>query len=269
MSSYFKKNVHNTIVEILLTKFLPYRELTLVDNANIDSSIIEEMREMQELQEMQETQETQEVGNKSSPRSKKIGDFNDMVVNNIKNAGFIQIDAMRTVPRGERNLVVFLILSDDDEKKKKNKNIKKIIDTYTLDKDNNLDEFIIITEKSEFLKSAFIKLMTELKMNEISKDFKGEKAIYNAYPYHNFLVDIPNHISVPRHRIMQDQEIQDNLFSEYIKANDIYTIYEFDPPIVWLGGRDGQIVEVIRLSSSSLEAPVYRLIKAELYKPER
>ena len=263
MSSYFKKNLHNTIVEILLTKFLPYRGLTLIDNANIDNSIIEEMQGVEASQAAQ-TSQTEALS-----KSKKIGDFNDMIVNNIKNAGFIQIDAMRTVPRGERNLVVFLILSDDDEKKKKNKNIKKIIDNYALDKDNNLDEFIIITEKSEFLKSAFIKLMTELKMNEIGKDFKGEKAIYNAYPYHNFLVDIPNHVSVPRHRIMEDREIQDNLFSEYIKANDIYTIYEFDPPIVWLGGRDGQIVEVIRLSSSSLEAPVYRLIKAELYKPER
>jgi DNA-directed RNA polymerase subunit H (RpoH/RPB5) len=191
-----------------------------------------------------------------------------MIINNIKNAGFFQINTIRAEPRGNRNLVVFLILSDDDEKKKKNKNIKKIIDGYALDKDNNLDEFIIITEKSEFLKSAFIKLMTELKSNEIARDFHGEKAIYNAYPYHNFLYDIPNHISVSRHKIMEEQEIQDNLFSEYINKHDIYIIYEYDPPIVWLGGRDGQIVEVIRLSSTSMEAPVYRLIKFELYKPK-
>lgn len=249
MAASFKKNVHNTIVKILLTNFLPYRKLTLIDSADINSSIIEEFN--------------------SNPQSKKIGDFNDMIINNIKNAGFVQINALREIPRGARNLVVFLILSDDEEKKKKNKNIKKIIDTYALDKDNNLDEFIIITEKSEFLKSTFIKLMVELKSNEGFRDFSGEKAIYNAYPYHNFLVDIPNHISVPNHRIMEEQEIQDNLFSEYIKKTDIYTIYEYDPPIVWLGGRDGQVVEVIRLSSSSLEAPVYRLIKAELYKPMR
>ena len=147
--------------------------------------------------------------------------------------------------------------------------IKKIIDTLSVDKDNNLDELILIAEKAQFSKSAFIKIIVELKKNEILRDFNGERAIYNAYPYHNFIIDIPNHIMVPSHRIMTEEEIQKELYTEYIKKGDIYTIYEYDPPIIWLGGRDGQIIEIIRKSITSLEAPVYRLIKAELYKPDK
>jgi len=251
MSINFRKNIHNTIVEILLTKFLPYRNLELVETANINNKIVEEMNIYDPL-----------VPNRI------LGDFNDMIINNIKNAGYIQIDAIRKNPRGDRNLVVFLILSDDDKQGdiKKNKNIKKVIDMNLSDQ---LDEIIIIAEKMQFLKSSFIKIIIELKKNEILKDFNGERSIYNAYPYHNFLIDIPNHIMVPNHRIMTEQDIQNELYSEYIKKNDIYTIYEYDTPIVWLGGRDGQIVEVIRKSITSLESPIYRLIKYELYKPNK
>jgi len=243
------KNIYNAIVETILTKFLPYRKLSLIENDDITNEIINEMV--------------------SENKSKKLSDFYDMVTNNIKNAGYIQINAMRESPRGERNIVIFLILSNDDKigDIKKNKNLKKIIDNYSLPKENNLDEFIIITEKMQFLKKAFIDTIKELKKNEIPKDFNGEMAIFNAYPSINFLFDVPNHCMVPKHRIMTEDEIQSELFSEYIKKNDIYTIYEFDPPIIWLGGKEGQIVEIIRQSITSLEASVYRLIKSEIYKP--
>lgn len=260
MSIYLKKNIHNAIIEILLTKFLPYRNLELIETEFINKSIIEEMRSYEALLE-----------NKALSNNKILSNFNDMIINNIKNAGYVQIEALKTNARGDRNLVVFLILSDDERQGdiKKNKNIKKIIDTLSVDKDNNLDELIIIAEKSQFSKSAFIKIIAELKKNEKLRDFSGERAIYNAYPYHNFIIDIPNHIMVPSHRIMTDEEIQNELYTEYIKKGDIYTIYEYDPPIIWLGGKDGQIVEIIRKSITSLEAPVYRLIKAELYKPDK
>jgi len=202
-----------------------------------------------------------------SPHSKKLSSFHDMITNNIKNAGYIQINTRRVNPRGDRYLVTFLILSNDDKlgDMKKNKNIKKIIDTSLAS--SELDEIIIIAEKMQFNKKPFIDTIQEFKRNEKSKDFDGERPIFNAYPSINFLFDLPNHCMVPKHRIMTDEEIQSELFSEYIKKNDIYTIYEFDPPIVWLGGRDGQVVEIIRQSISTLEAPVYRLIKAEIYKP--
>jgi DNA-directed RNA polymerase subunit H (RpoH/RPB5) len=252
----FNKNIYNTIVETILTKFINYRKLTLIENEDINNSIIDEMnRETVEIAEIAETY------------SKKLSSFHDIITNNIKNAGYIQINTKKEIPRGNRDIVVFLVLSNDDKlgDMKKNKNIKKIIDTALANE--SVDEIIIIAEKMHFNKKPFIDIVQEFKRHEKSKDFDGEKPIFNAYPSINFLFDLPNHCMVPKHRIMTDAEIQSELFSEYIKKNDIYTIYEFDPPIVWLGGREGQVVEVIRQSISTLEAPVYRLIKAELYKP--
>lgn len=254
----FNKNIYNAVVEIILTKFINYRKLDLIESEDINNLIINDMNILSDS-----------LSNSlpDSPYSKKLSSFHDMITNNIKNAGYIQINTRRKNPRGSRDLVTFLVLSNDDKlgDMKKNKNIKKIIDTSLIS--SELDEIIIIAEKMQFNKKPFIDTIQEFKRNEKSKDFDGERPIFNAYPSINFLFDLPNHCMVPKHRIMTDAEIQSELFSEYIKKNDIYTIYEFDPPIVWLGGRDGQVVEIIRQSISTLEAPVYRLIKAEIYKP--
>lgn len=252
------KNIYNTIVETILTKFINYRKLTLIENEDINNSIIDEMNKINDEMKIEEATEIY---------SKKLSSFHDIITNNIKNAGYIQINTKKEIPRGNRDIVIFLVLSNDDKlgDMKKNKNIKKIIDTALANE--SVDEIITIAEKMHFNKKPFIDTIQEFKRHEKSKDFDGERPIFNAYPSINFLFDLPNHCMIPRHRIMTDAEIQSELFSEYIKKNDLYTIYEFDPPIVWLGGREGQVVEVIRQSISTLEAPVYRLIKAELYKP--
>ena len=77
MSSY-KKNIYNAVMETLLTKFINYRNLQLIETEDITNDIITEMNEWNALLDS-------EIGASSS---KKLSNFYDMVTNNIKNVGF-------------------------------------------------------------------------------------------------------------------------------------------------------------------------------------
>jgi len=210
----FNKNIYNAIVEIILTKFISYRKLVLIENEDIDHSIIHEMnREFEAASDI----EGRSTFTESTLPSKKLSSFHDMITNNIKNAGFIQINTRRETPRGSRHIVTFLVLSNDDKLGdiKKNKTIKKNIDTALANAET--DEIIIIAEKMQFNKKPFIDTIQEYKRHEKSRDFEGECPIFNAYPSINFLFDLPNHCMIPTHRIMTEEEIQSEIFSEYIK----------------------------------------------------
>jgi len=250
MDILYKENAYIKSIIIILTKFLPFRGLELIENDTITNAIVTAYNNEDDI-----------------PRTKELIEFNDMALNLIKNTGFFQINAKNQSPRGARDLVTILILSNDDYGDlKKNKTLKKNIDL--LDKDGYLDELIIITDKSQFNKKSFIDCIIELKQNEVYRDYSGECARYNAYPSIFFRCDIPNVVTIYPHRIISDQEIERELNSEYILKSNIPTIYDYEPIIIWLGGRCGEVVEIIR-NSITIESVYYRLIKSEIYKPEK
>jgi DNA-directed RNA polymerase subunit H (RpoH/RPB5) len=254
MDILYKENPYINSINIILTKFLPFRKLTLIENEHIKKSIVDAYNI--------DNDEDNDI-----PKPKELIEFNDMALNLIKNNGYIQITAENSVPRGARNIVYILILSNDDNGDiKKNKILKKNIDT--IDKYDLLDELIIITDEIQFGKKAFIDCIVGLKQNE-SKNFGSMgSAIYNAYPSKFFRCDIPNIVNIYSHRIISDEEIIKELASEYISIANIPTIYTYDPIIVWIGGRPDDVVEIIR-NSQTIESVYYRYVKYEIYKPEK
>jgi DNA-directed RNA polymerase subunit H len=249
MDIVYKENPHINSINIILTKFLPFRKLILVENEHVKKSIVDAYNV--------DNDEDSDIA-----KPKELIEFNDMALNLIKNNGYIQITAENSVPRGSRNIVYILILSNDDNGDiKKNKILKKNIDT--IDKYDVLDELIIITDEIQFGKKSFIDCIISLKQNE-SKN----TAIYNAYPSKFFRCDIPNIVNIYSHRIISDEEIIKELSSEYISIANIPTIYTYDPIIVWIGGRPGNVIEIIR-NSQTIESAYYRYVKHEIYKPEK
>jgi len=248
----YKENPYINSINIILTKFLPFRKLKLIENEYVKNTIVGEYN----------NEENNMI------RSRELIEFNDMALNLIKNNGYFKIDAENLTPRGSRSLVCILILSNDDNGDiKKNKILKKNIDT--IDKHNLLDELIIITDEIQFGKKSFIDCILSLKQNESHKNISsGEKALYNAYPSKFFRCDIPNIVNIYSHRIISNAEFTKELTSEYISKLNIPTIYTYDPIIVWLGGRPGNIIEIIR-NSQTIESVYYRYIKHEIYKPEK
>ena len=249
MDIVYKENPHINSINIILTKFLPFRKLLLVENEHVKKSIVDAYNI--------DNDEDNDIA-----KPKELIEFNDMALNLIKNNGYIQITAENSVPRGSRNIVYILILSNDDNGDiKKNKILKKNIDT--IDKYDVLDELIIIADEIQFGKKSFIDCIIGLKQNESKKT-----AIYNAYPSKFFRCDIPNIVNIYYHRIISDEEIIKELSSEYISIANIPTIYTYDPIIVWIGGRPGNVVEIIR-NSQTIESVYYRYVKHEIYKPEK
>jgi DNA-directed RNA polymerase subunit H len=252
MDILYKENPYINSINTILTKFLPFRKLVLVENDHIKNSIVDAYNI--------DNNDDDDCDIITKP--KELIEFNDMALNLIKNNGFIQITAKNLAPRNSRDVVYILILSNEDNGDiKKNKILKKNIDM--IDKYDVLDELIIITDEIQFAKKSFIDCIMALKQNE-SKN----TAMYNAYPSKFFRCDIPNIVNIYLHRILSDEEIIKELSSEYIATANIPTIYTYDPIIVWIGGRPGDVVEIIR-NSQTIESVYYRYIKHEIYKPEK
>ena len=83
---------------------------------------------------------------------------------------------------------------------------------------------------------------------------------YNMYPYHIFSTVIPEAAAVPHHRIMTASECRAGRQREHMAARDLPLIQASDPPVVWLGARPGDCVEIVRPSETAGKAIVVRLV---------
>ena len=71
---------------------------------------------------------------------------------------------------------------------------------------------------------------------------------------------MPDHESVPPHRVMSAEEVAALLRDQRKLLRDLATIYANDPPVIWCGGREGQVVEITRMSETAGQAIYYRRI---------
>jgi DNA-directed RNA polymerase subunit H (RpoH/RPB5) len=84
---------------------------------------------------------------------------------------------------------------------------------------------------------------------------------YDMQPYSVFVVDIPRVQCIPRHEIVPPDEVAAFLEGERLAAGDLKTMLATDPPVVWIGGRPGQIVRTTAPSETAGEVIDYwRLI---------
>jgi DNA-directed RNA polymerase subunit H (RpoH/RPB5) len=76
-----------------------------------------------------------------------------------------------------------------------------------------------------------------------------------AYHYSKFCIVIPN--ATAKHEIVDPGPICDTY---RIMANNFQKIYDTDPPVVWIGGRAGDLCKIHRLSNTAGEAIGYRYV---------
>ena len=82
-------------------------------------------------------------------------------------------------------------------------------------------------------------------------------ARFRLLPYSIFSTVIPQVDCVPHHSILSDAEAADLLARERLGLADLRVISEADPPVVWVGGRAGQIVRTRAPSDTAGEAYDY------------
>ena len=128
---------------------------------------------------------------------------------------------------------------------------------------------IILIHYNEYINSKFI--LDFLKKNKSIKEIVivTEKVISKNLPpdiknyfYKHFRIIVPNHILVPKYKILSHDEYENLLQKQLIcKRSEMANIYDNDAMIIWIGAVPGDIVsEQIMLETSGKNIE-YKLVK--------
>lgn len=188
-------------------------------------------------------------GYESSDQKIERGEFNKM----YERDGHFQIFGTLGDSQKTKNLdrVIISMLNSRSRKSQKSQEFK--IHLAKLEKQQNIDEVILVVPESTFEKSHMYNLFNVFK--------KNSKKIFRIHKYSAFILNIPECICVPKHEIAKETDVKEFLIREHIKVENLPLISVQDPPIVWLGGNAGQVVKIFVYSQTCGKSVRYRLIK--------
>lgn len=178
------------------------------------------------------------------------------------------------------------LLNIENEKK----NIDKITNHHSDDLlyELPLDNPSIYYKESENTKSILIKIINQ-KITGVSKSSlvgeflfsnrdtpkivvvqsvtsKAREQIYQDFNYSEIflekelLINIVDHVSVPKHQLLNSEETK-NLLEEYsVKKKEIPRIFVSDPIARYFNAKIGQIFRITRPSETAVESPYHRLV---------
>jgi DNA-directed RNA polymerase subunit H (RpoH/RPB5) len=163
---------------------------------------------------------------------------------------FIKLESKRIIPRGVRTNFIILILCEDSKYATQSPKLKELLkNTLAVIDIDTLDELIIIVEDSFFLKKNMLDAIFELKKQGTSKyDPEGMLPYFNAYPFRNFIFNVPENVAVNKHEIINEKEFNETF--KYRRPTDFPIIFSSDPPIIWNGAKHDQIVKIYRKDMS-------------------
>jgi len=123
-------------------------------------------------------------------------------------------------------------------------------------RDYNMDIIIISKDK---LSSHIHK-----KIN-IYKNYGTETAGFTHVETHQYFVFYtnvmdPNNALIPHHSIVPREEEAATLGPLYAEKKDLPCIPQCDPPVVWIGGEVGDIIQIVQASESAGEDISYRIV---------
>lgn len=102
--------------------------------------------------------------------------------------------------------------------------------------------------------------VNETLLNTIKHIWESDKIFIIIQPLKRLQYNILNHVLVPPHRILVDQEVL-KIKERYNIMSDAQfpDISRFDPVAQAIGIRPGQVCEIIRPSKTAIKAPYYRI----------
>jgi len=188
----------------------------------------------------------------------------DEIISDMEQFYYVRLDALRAAPRGARDWVVVLVLSATGKYSQHSPDLRRLLEGVEAEratKEGRLDEVIVVAEEDFFDKKNMTDVIRGTQARQAAgADLAGLAPYYSAYPYYNFACNLPESKSVFPHRVMGDEEAEELLRSMRRSLSDLPVIFTTDAPIVWNGGREGQIVEITRDSQTSGIAIFYRRI---------
>ena len=111
------------------------------------------------------------------------------------------------------------------------------------------DDLIIITKDKP----------NDTLIKEMRKIFKSDGIYYNIYSIKNYLFNILNHLQVPKHRVLSEEETNEIKKKYNISKNSQFPeISRFDPVALAIGLRPGEVCEITRSSQTAINTLYYR-----------
>ena len=128
-----------------------------------------------------------------------------------------------------------------------------IEDLYNVEETLGEDDNLIIVGKDK---------PNDTLINVLDMSYKTDKYYVNIYNIHDYLYNILDHVLVPPHRIIDNEEKKE-VAKYYNIVNDSQwpEISRFDPVANAIGLKPGDVVEIIRSSPTSLTTKYYRFCK--------
>lgn len=189
----------------------------------------------------------------------------DEIISDMEQFAYVRLDAVRAVPRGARDWVVVLVLSATGKYAHHSPDLRRLLDGVEAEratKEGRLDEVIVVAEEPFFAKKNLTDIIREAQQRQAGgADPAGAAPFYSAVPYYVFSYVLPENKIVAPHRVMAPAEVDDLLRRERLSLRDLPVIHTSDPPIVWNGGREGQVVEITRDSQTGGAALYWRRIE--------
>lgn len=175
--------------------------------------------------------------------------------------GYVRFDAQRAAAKGEKPHMIVLLLDRDHAVAHTSANLRGLLNSMQAErtaKEGLLAEILLIVDESFFSRNALKEIVRNLQSPPEGSPKTG--IYWNCQPYSTFSFCLVDHVSVGKHVVLTPEEEQKYLTDERKSASNLPLISYMDPPIVWAGGRPGQLVRVTRNSETVGEFPVVRRI---------
>lgn len=174
----------------------------------------------------------------------------DRLVTELNQIGYFRVDA--TAPGG--GVTTLFLLGEGGKYATQGPQLRGLIASLGAEgpaKAGKLSEVILVAPP---------RLLGKKNMTQVVEEFRGGGTHYNVYPYPVFSLDIPRAQCVPRHEVVPPAEIAAILKRERLAPGNLKRMLASDPPVVWIGGRPGQVVRTVSPSETAGEAYDYWLL---------
>lgn len=178
-----------------------------------------------------------------------INDYNSFDLNNI---GILveneQLDMLLTDSKNKKVYVKFYIFKSNLRLNVIN---EMISDLYVLEEILNPDDTLII----------IIKDIPNASTKDIqSQIFSDENKFINIFGLDTLQFNILEHTLVPKHTVLSNDEIKEVKETYNISNNNQFpTISRFDPPVMAINAKPGDIIKIERSCKNSISSNYYRL----------
>jgi DNA-directed RNA polymerase subunit H len=126
-----------------------------------------------------------------------------------------------------------------------------------------IDDLFVLTEtlkKNDTLYIIIKDNVNETLINELKHIWERDGIFIIIENIKCLQFNILNHILVPNHNVMNDNEVKDVMIKyNIIDKNQFPDISRFDPVSRAIGLRPGQVCHIIRPSKTAIEADYYRI----------